>query len=345
MHLSPAPKDTTKRAYSRRFHNIYLFITERCQLRCGHCYMGDRLERGLIMPYEKAARIISYFYRLGAEYLTFVGGEPTLHPDLPRMVDHALEAGYRKVMIDSNGLLAQRVTRIAPEKLYYVRISLDGATAATHEKVRGKGTYDKTIAGIKHLVAAGYRVRITCTIFQFNIHEAPAMLALADELGVSLVNFHTFSEEGCGVANADWSLSPHDWIQFYESLESIKDQYKTVVRYPPTWVSPDKISKYVAEGYRGCLGCSLDRLSVFPDGRCYVCPLFFDEPVHFGIMTDEGLVVNKGDNEYELFTAAAVKAPAPWLTGCPAEQVLEKNGKKKTPTELISVCRLWRAEA
>ncbi len=337
--------DITVRAYSRRFHNIYLFITERCQLRCRHCYMGDRLERGLVMSYEKATQIISYCHRLGAEYLTFVGGEPTLHPDLPRMVEHATNTGYRKVMIDSNGLLVSRIKEIPSENLFYVRISLDGATAATHDKVRGKGNYDKAIAGIKELVASGYKVRMTTTIFQFNLHETPTILALADELGVELVNFHTFSEEGYGAANSDWSLAPEDWIQFYESLEKVKHNYKTAVRYPPTWVTKENLGYYVEKGYQGCIGCSLDRLSIFPDGRCYVCSLFFDEAVNFGFMTDAGLVLNKANNEYEMFVNATLKATTLSLSGCPAEEFLEKNRNKKIPSELASVCRLWRVEA
>ena len=71
-----AQDDRIVRAYSRRFHNIYLFITESCQLRCGHCYMGGRLDRGWTMPYEKASTVMDRCRRLGAEYLTFVGGEP-----------------------------------------------------------------------------------------------------------------------------------------------------------------------------------------------------------------------------------------------------------------------------
>lgn len=123
------------RVHYRRFHNIYLYITERCQLRCGHCYMGNRLERGLSLPYEKAASTISYFRRLGGEYITFLGGEPTLHRDLPRMVDHALAEGYTQVMINSNGLLERTIDRIAPERLHYISFSLDGATAETHNLV------------------------------------------------------------------------------------------------------------------------------------------------------------------------------------------------------------------
>ena len=45
--LSRSPAKDETRIHYRNFHNIFLYVTERCQLRCGHCYMGDRLERGL----------------------------------------------------------------------------------------------------------------------------------------------------------------------------------------------------------------------------------------------------------------------------------------------------------
>ncbi|HEX3128034.1 MAG TPA: radical SAM protein [Thermoanaerobaculia bacterium] len=341
----PVVKDRT-RVHYKRFHNIYLYVTERCQLRCGHCYMGDRLERGLNLPFERAASIMDYSRRLGGEYITFLGGEPTLHPDLPRMVDYALDAGYRQVMINSNGLLERTIDRIAPEKLHYISFSLDGATAETHEKVRGAKTFAKTTNCIRETVAAGYPVRLLCTISQVNIHEAAAVLDFADQVGVNMVNFHVFSEEGLGIANSEaWSLTPQEWIDFYEYLETIKGNYRTSIWYPPTYATRDKLERYVSEGYRGCVGCTLDRLSIFPDGRCYVCSVMFDVPVHFGVMTDEGLKLNHESNEFELFSRAMFNAEAPWLSGCPAEAVLNKNGRKPVSDDLVSVCRLWKSQA
>lgn len=344
--LAPVVKDRT-RVHYRRFHNIYLYITERCQLRCAHCYMGDRLERALELPYEKATRILDYCRRLGGQYITFLGGEPTLHRDLPRLVDHALERGYTQVMINSNGLLAARtLDKIAPEKLHYISFSLDGATAETHDATRGPGTFVKTMACIRRTVAAGYAVRLICTVSKINVHQAPAMIELADEIGVNMLNFHVFSEEGLGIPNAEaWSLTPDEWIAFYERLEEIKNDYRTSIWYPPSYVKRDKIDRYVAEGYSGCVGCSLDRLSIFPDGRCYVCSVLFDVASHFATLTDHGLELNKENNEFELFARAMFEAPEPWLSGCPAEAVLERNGKKPTPDHLISVCRLWKSQA
>jgi molybdenum cofactor biosynthesis enzyme MoaA len=340
-HAHPQNESTQAiRAYTRRFHNIYLFITERCQLRCGHCYMGERLDRGLTMSYERASSIIRYCHRLGAEYMTFVGGEPTLHPELGRLIEEASTTGYRKVMVDTNGLSVGPLSRIAPEKLYYVRVSIDGGSASTHERVRGPNTFEKTLQGIRTLRELGHQVRITCTLFRFNRHEIAQIMRLASELGVLVLNFHSFSEEGYGCANRDWSMSPEEWVETCGVIEDLKPRFALAVRYPPTWVKTKDLAKYISRGYRGCLGCSLDRLSIFPDGRCYVCSMLFDTKLNFAQMADSGMQLNKEANEYELFTAALLQAPEPALSGCPAEAVL----KNQQVDGFVSVCRLWRTE-
>lgn len=339
-------RDRTRTHY-QRFHNIYLYITEKCQLRCGHCYMGDRLERGLTLNFDRASQIMERCRTLGGEYITFLGGEPTLHPDLPELVDRAVDLGFRQVMINSNGLLEKTIDRIAPSKLHYISFSVDGASPETHDAIRGEGTYRKTIACIRQTVDAGYSVRIICTISQRNIHEATDLLNLADEIGIGMVNFHVFSEEGRGIANAeDWSLSAQDWISFYEFLEQIKDNYKTSIWYPPTYASESQLRRYVDEGFRGCVGASLDRLSIFPDEKAYVCSVLFDEPVNFCTFSVNGMRLNRQMNEFELFTKAIFEAGAePWRSGCPAEAMLAKNGMKEVPAGLTSVCRLWKSQA
>ncbi len=64
-----------------RFRNVYLYITEACQLRCEHCYMGERLDRALKMPLPQIIDTLAAWRRLGGSKLTILGGEPTLHPD------------------------------------------------------------------------------------------------------------------------------------------------------------------------------------------------------------------------------------------------------------------------
>src|SRR5690348_1186393 len=77
---APEPERIDRVAYGR-FRNVYLYITEACQLRCEHCYMGERLERALKLPLPQIIDTLSIWRRLGGSKLTILGGEPTLHPD------------------------------------------------------------------------------------------------------------------------------------------------------------------------------------------------------------------------------------------------------------------------
>ncbi len=297
------------------------------------------------MPYEEAAHVIDYAYRLGGRYLTFLGGEPTLHSDLPRLAERAVGQGYAQVMVNTNGLTDVTRLGLDPEKLHYVSFSLDGASPSTHDSVRGKGTHATTLGTIRRAVREGFRCRLICTISQMNVHEAVGLLRLAEELGVDMVNFHVFSEEGRGIEHAKrWSLAPREWVAFCDELNAMRDQIGISVWYPPTYATRWKLREYVEEGYRGCVGTFLDRVSIFPDGRCYVCSVLFDVPMNFALLTDSGLKLNPSRNEFEMFAAAMYRAEEPWLMGCPAEEILIRQGRAPTPEGLISMCRLWKLQ-
>lgn len=304
--------------------------------------MGDRLERGQLFDTDKAKWLLRYWHRMGGRFLTFVGGEPSLHAGLAQLVEASVCAGYEKVMIDTNALLPERLLLIPPTSIYYLRVSLDGASPETHDRVRGSGNFERAIAGIRRLIKAGYTVRLTSTIFRFNQHEAAELVELAHEFGVKVVNFHSFTPEGCGSKNADWALSPMEWYRFCQRLEQEVGQSDVEVRVPPSWVKRADLPGLAGKGFQGCLGCSLDRLSIFPDGRCYACSLLFDFDVNFGFMRDDGFALNTvtTSNEFELFTSAALASDDPLAMGCPAENML---GMKSAMLEgLVPVCRLWR---
>src|SRR6266705_1609911 len=70
---APRPERIDRVAYGR-FRNVYLYITEACQLRCEHCYMVDRLERALKMPLPTVIQTLTTWRRLGGSKVTILGG-------------------------------------------------------------------------------------------------------------------------------------------------------------------------------------------------------------------------------------------------------------------------------
>lgn len=336
-----------------RFRNVYLYITEACQLRCEHCYMGERLERALKMPMTQIVDTLKVWRRMGGSKLTILGGEPTLHPDYCAAIRVAKQLGYEHVITTTNAQAPalRKFQELEPTDFAYVQVSLDGGSAATHDAIRGAGTFARAVATTAELTARGFDTRIICTVNQANRQDVLNLLDIADEIGVSLVKFHVFSTIGIGHGNAEMAMSPQEWVEFCATLSHVAPHYHTRVWYQPTYARRSDMPRYEAEGYQGCIGRTLDRISIFPDGRCYVCSYLFDTDLYFAQMRDGALSLNHGPNEFDLFSGVltqsacgSCKASA-CMGGCPAEEVVMGASSCATFEDIVPVCRLWKSSA
>lgn len=81
---------------------VWLEITGKCQLKCAHCY-ADSGPKGIDGEMASAdwSSVIEQAAGLGTKMVQFIGGEPTLNRDLPRLVEHALSRGV-EVEVFSN---------------------------------------------------------------------------------------------------------------------------------------------------------------------------------------------------------------------------------------------------
>jgi|HubBroStandDraft_1064217.scaffolds.fasta_scaffold55540_2 radical SAM protein with 4Fe4S-binding SPASM domain len=348
----PEPERIDRVAYGR-FRNVYLYITEACQLRCEHCYMGERLERALKLPLPRIAATLATWRRLGGSKLTILGGEPTLHPDFCESIRIAGQFGYEHVITTTNAQAPalRKFRQLEPSDFAYVQVSLDGGSAATHDAIRGSGTFDAALATTAELTERGFDTRIICTVNHANRTDAFKLLGLADELGVSLVKFHVFSTIGVGHGNQDLAMTPPEWIRFCDQLRDVAGDFQTRVWYQPTYARRDQVDRYAAEGYQGCIGRTLDRISIFPDGRCYVCSYLFDTDLFFAQMDGDQVRLNHGENEFDLFTKPLVTSScggckaAACLGGCPAEEIVMGDSSCSAYPDVVPVCRLWKSSA
>jgi radical SAM protein with 4Fe4S-binding SPASM domain len=185
-------------------HRLHLNVTERCNLRCLHCYwqaFGEHRDPSL----ETIDRILGEFKRLGAAYheqgphmLTLGGGEPTARRDLARIVALGRARGFRiRLVTNASSLDARGASALKHAGLEVAQVSLDGACERTHDLVRGRGSWKRTMAGI----AALKRERIFTVLSYvllpaFNLEEAPLLLDLARSLRVGGVKFARPLEDG-----------------------------------------------------------------------------------------------------------------------------------------------------
>ena len=112
-----------------------LVVTRRCNLSCGYCNEYD--QSSAPVPTGVLLQRIGALRRLGVPYLEFTGGEPLLHPDLPRLVRRATDLHFPARMLISNATLMtpERIEALNRAGLTHLQVSVDGvATNAVTKK-------------------------------------------------------------------------------------------------------------------------------------------------------------------------------------------------------------------
>lgn len=171
-----------------------------CNLHCRICGLperGESLRRSGLRELDTRGMLalIDGFAAIGTLGIGFTGGEPLLRPDLWELLAHCRRRGML-AHLNTNGLLLDReaVRRLLEAGVDSLNVSLDGATAATHERIRGlPGAFARTVAavrtviGLKRAAGSPLRVKIVMALQEENAGEVPDFIALAGDLGVDCV--------------------------------------------------------------------------------------------------------------------------------------------------------------
>ena len=188
-----------------------------CNIACRHCFIacGPKVRTHDVMSAESVRAAVDEAAALGVREVWFTGGEPLLHPELLDLVAYTLQRAA--VGILTNGMLIDEgvadglgaLFRDAPYNLE-VRVSLDGADAASNDALRGRGVFDKATAGVARLVAAGVEPILAVSVLDDNPVQREQFVALLAELGVTrprvkwIPAFRIGREERRGRAYDDW---------------------------------------------------------------------------------------------------------------------------------------------
>ena len=144
----------------------------------------------------------------GGGELGFLGGEPTLHPALPRLVGAARELGFGEVSLCTNGVLLARQERLSgllKAGVTRVTVSVHSHQAAVEDALTGRlGSWDKKVAAIQNLVLAHHDgalaspVAINVVVHKKNYRVSRQLVAHFAALGVKEIRFNALRPEGRG---------------------------------------------------------------------------------------------------------------------------------------------------
>jgi radical SAM protein with 4Fe4S-binding SPASM domain len=167
---------------------VHVEVIAACQLSCAHCFAGE-LPRKTTLATPELDRVFGELAALGSFRLGLTGGEPLLRKDLFEVIDAALAHGLHPCLTTNGLLLDEELARaLGSRDLVWLNVSLDAATAATNDRVRGAGTFDAVVERLRRF---GKHMRFTLafTITSDNAGEALACADLARELGAHTAVF------------------------------------------------------------------------------------------------------------------------------------------------------------
>ncbi len=265
---------------------IFAFITNRCTNACKYCFVydGRRIEDMSIEQFDKLCRQGIKDY----SYITFIGGEPLLHPDLLTLMKIAIDYGY-KISISTSGIsdYGEKTDAIFALPIDDVTISLDSHDEKTNDSQRCTGSYTRAIDTAKYLHKRNIPIRFTCTVCDANKNHILKLADLVYCLGAEQLDIHVMSKKGRASGNDAMELSPKEWLRIRRMLDETRFPSPFQISYPLMWYEDGELDclQYYCDASTG------QRLSVMSNCECYCCTIAigFDDAK---ILLDESPVDN-----------------------------------------------------
>ena len=217
-------------------------LTERCNLRCQHCYQGEQPAEE--MPPDAVQREIDGATEMlkawESDYgisvtpsIHFTGGEPLLYQGLWGVIEHARGAGYG-VALMSNGCLvtAEDAGQAARLGVFDIQVSLEGSERL-HDAIRGPGSFEKAAKGVELLVKAGNRVSANVTLSRRNAALIEETVACSRDLGFHGIGFSRVVPCGRGKELLDDLLTPQELKAAYQKINALRTPGYDIVSGDP----------------------------------------------------------------------------------------------------------------
>jgi molybdenum cofactor biosynthesis enzyme MoaA len=142
-----------------------------CNLTCRHCFISCSPHNHAFgfLGLETVRRVLDESVGLGVKEYYFTGGEPFLHPNMTDILELTLQYGPATVLTNGTVFKDEWLERLAraeaasPHSLEF-RVSIDGFTAEANDTVRGPGTFDRALRGVRRLAAHGFLPIVTVAL-------------------------------------------------------------------------------------------------------------------------------------------------------------------------------------
>ncbi|MDT5012517.1 MAG: [mycofactocin precursor peptide]-tyrosine decarboxylase [Mycobacterium sp.] len=261
-------------------------LTYACNLACVHCLSSSGRRDPRELTTRQCMDVIDELERMQVFYVNIGGGEPTVRPDFWELVEYAT-AHHVGVKFSTNGvrITPERAEWLAGSDYVDVQISLDGATAAVNDAVRGPGSYDMALRALDNLAAAGFKdAKISVVVTRHNVDQLDDFAALASRYGATLrITRLRPSGRGADV-----------WDELHPTADQQVQLYNWLVERGDHVLTGDSFFHLAPLGQPGALAglnlCGAGRVVclIDPVGDVYACPFAIHDRFLAGNVLSDG---------------------------------------------------------
>jgi len=180
-------------------------VTQACDLACVHCRASAQPDRNpLELSTDEGKDLINQIAALEVPVFVLTGGDPIKRPDLFELISHARAVGVRVSLTPSATPLLTKeiVVRLKASGLARLAVSMDGASAESHDAFRGmSGSFSRTLDAVRWANEIGLPVQINTTFSRRNIGEIDSIVALMEKLKITLWSVFFLVPTGRGKLN------------------------------------------------------------------------------------------------------------------------------------------------
>jgi mycofactocin biosynthetic radical S-adenosylmethionine protein MftC len=204
---------------------LHLEVVAACNLKCAHCFAGELPRKEDPLSLNELDQLFAQMAAMGTFRIGLTGGEPLLRKDLFEIIDLALSHGLCPCVTTNGLLITEDIARqFGKRELVWLNVSLEGATAATNDAIRGSGTFERVIDQLK-ILRKHCRFTLAFTIMSTNLHEVQACARLAEEMGAGTAVFRPLYPVGIARHHLDLMPTFQQYSDALLELESMRDDH------------------------------------------------------------------------------------------------------------------------
>lgn len=213
---------------------VDLFISDKCNLRCKHCYFGNTQTIGAPLTFQDWKKVIGSFHSEGVRHFHISGRESSLDNRILKIVSYIknLEGTYTGIVSNGTGQ-PQFYKTLINEGLDYLEFSIDG-TEDTHNYIRGKNTFSKIISLLESLSLHSNLIDISTCLNKNSFDEYFSLIDFCLDLGIRRFFATPFLTKGHGQFLVNFSINPSVYsllIKKSFSFLKSKSKQKIILKY------------------------------------------------------------------------------------------------------------------